>query len=423
MKIKILFIFLLITSFAFSAQSPKVRSLENQRKKALAEIEKTNEMLKSTSLSKKNVLHRLNLLTEQIITRKKVIKLLNEELDEINREIKSTESDIKILEKELSNKRTNYAKSVQQMAFHKNKQNQLLFILSADDFSQSYRRMRYLKEYSDWQRKQSDEIKIKQEDLEIKKNSLAVIKDNKSALLQEREVETGNLEKEEVSKQKEAKDLTAQEKQLQRDLDKKRKRAEELNRQIEKVIAEEIARSQAEAEKARKANEKKTGTEKREEVRKADVEGGYAMTAAEKKLSSNFADNKGRLPFPLKGSYKIVGRFGAQQHEGLKYVTTNNNGIEIKTTSGNEARAVFDGVISAIILVPGSNNLVIVRHGNYLTAYGNLDNLYVKKGDKVSRGQSLGKIYTDPDDGNSCVLHFEIRKEKNKLNPETWLSR
>ena len=147
------------------------------------------------------------------------------------------------------------------------------------------------------------------------------------------------------------------------------------------------------------------------------------MTKAERELSGSFEKNKGKLPFPLSGRYMIVGHFGQQQHQELKYVKINNNGIDLQTTPGTSARAVFDGVVTKVFVMPGYNSSVIVRHGNYLTIYSNLSEVYVKPGQKVSIRQSIGKIYSDPEEGNRTVLHFQLWKETTKLNPEPWLDK
>ena len=153
----------------------------------------------------------------------------------------------------------------------------------------------------------------------------------------------------------------------------------------------------------------------------ADTKGGYAMTKAEKQLSDNFANNRGRLPYPVAGRHTIVATFGEQQHQELKYVRTSNSGIDIQTSPGADARAVFNGEVTRVFVVPGYNNSVIVRHGNYWTVYSNLSQVYVKAGDRVSTRQAIGRIYSDPEDGNSTILHFQLWKEKTKLNPQPWL--
>ena len=257
-----------------------------------------------------------------------------------------------------------------------------------------------------------------------------------------REDESRKLQTEESSQKEEVQQLNRKQKQLQADLKKKKQQADALNRQIEKQIAEEIARAEAEAKAAReraaraernrlarekaaasgkKVPETKPETEPVREERVADTKGGYAMTKAEKRLSDDFASNKGRLPYPVSGRHTIVAAFGEQQHQELKYVRTNNSGIDIQTAPGTDARAVFNGEVTRVFVVPGYNNSVIVRHGNYLTVYSNLSQVYVKAGDKVSTRQAIGKIFTDTEDGNATILHFQLWKEKTKLNPAPWL--
>lgn len=406
---------------AFAQKSTKVRELENQRKAALAEIEMTNKLLAETKRSAQNSLNRLNLLSQQILQRKKVISLLNQEMNVIDREIADIRTELSVLEKELGSKRTNYGKSIQGIQKRLSSQDRLLYILSADNFSQSLRRMRYLREYADWQKHQAEEIIGKQQEIITKREELEKSRLEKQQLLFARESESRKLEDEEIGQKKEVEQLNKRQKQLQADLKKKQRQAEALNRQIEKQIAEEVARANEEARAARSDNKDESKTAPKERV--ADTKGGYAMTKEEKKLSDNFVNNKGRLPFPITGQYSIVGTYGEQQHSELQYVRTKNNGIDIQTTAGAEVRAIFNGEVTSIFLVGGYNNSIIVRHGNYLTVYANLSEVYVKKGDKVNTRQALGKIYTDMENDNSTILHFELWKERVKQNPLVWLGR
>lgn len=424
-------IFTLAVLTAFGQKSARVRQLEEQRKKALADIEMTNQLLKETTQTAQNSLNRLNLLSQQILSRKKVISLLNQELDELDKQINASRRKIGKLEKELGEKRGNYGKSMQSLYKRRSSQDKLLYILSADNFAQSMRRMRYLREYSDWQKHQATEIIDKQTEITLKQKQLEKTRSAKNALLGTREQESRQLQTEESSQKQEVQQLSKKQKQLKEELRKKQQQANALNRQIEKQIAEEIARAEAEARTARererrarekaKAEGKEPVKEPEREERVADTQGGYAMTREEKKLSDNFAGNRGRLPFPVSGRYTIVGTFGEQQHQELKYVRTNNSGIDIQTTPGADARAVFNGEVTRVFVVPGYNNSVIVRHGNYLTVYSNLSQVYVKAGDKVSTRQAIGKIFSDTENGNATILHFQLWKEKTKLNPAPWL--
>ena len=418
-----LVIFLCLSSVLFSQNSARVRELEKQRKEALAEIKKTNELLNQTQATTKDRLKRLNLLSQQILSRKKVINLLEQEMNAMDRQINDMGKQISQLESELKEKQANYGKSIQSMYKRQASQDRLLFILSAESFAQSLRRIRYLHEYARWQKRQGAEIVEKQAQIVEKRKELESARIEKSKLLANRAEEQKNLQQEENSHKEEIAVLNKKQKELQALIKQKREQANKLNRLIEQQIAKEIAEAEAKAkaERERLAKNKGKATPSTGAERKAEVKGGYAMTKEEKQLSDNFANNKGKLPYPVTGSHFIVSPFGEQQHQDLKYVRTNNNGIDIQTTSGAEAIAVFKGEVTRIFTIPGYNHSVIVRHGNYLTVYSNLSQVYVKAGDHVSTKQSIGKIYSDPDNGNATILHFQLWKEKTKLNPATWL--
>lgn len=448
-----LIVFLVSGLMVFGQNSTKIKQLENQRKKALEEIEMTNQLLNETKKTARSSLNRLNLLSKQILSRKSVISILNQEIGGIDTQISSLQREINRLEQELKVKQSNYGKSARGMYKRRSSQDKLLFILSADNFAQSLRRMRYLREYADWQKRQATEIVVKQKEIGQKRSALERTRTEKRVLLGTRENENQKLQTEESGQKTEVQQLNKKQRELQAQLKKKKQQADALNQQIEKQIAIEIAKAEEEAriarrkaereqaEKARLAREarevrrkqaiasgKKIEEEKEEPVpepiraeRVAEVKGGYAMTREEKKLSDNFAGNKGRLPYPVTGRYTIIGTFGEQQHQDLKYVRTNNSGIDIQTTPGSDARAVFNGEVTRVFVVPGYNNSVIVRHGNYLTVYSNLSQVYVKAGDRVSTRQSIGKIFTDTEDGNATILSFQLWKEKTKLNPAPWL--
>jgi septal ring factor EnvC (AmiA/AmiB activator) len=422
--VRLILCIVFVCSTVSAQKSAKVRELENQRKAALAEIEMTNRLLAETKLSAQNSLNRLNLLTQQILQRRKIINLLTQEVREIDKEIATVRQELSRLESQLGVKRINYGKSIQSLQRKRlGSQDKLLFILSADNFSQSLRRMRYLREYADWQKRQAGEIIGKQQEVSAKRAELEKSRLEKQQLLLARESESRKLENEEAGQKREIDELNKKQKQLQADLKKKQRQADALNRQIEKQIAEEVAWADAEARAAGKKKPDDKTDPSSSSARTAESRGGYAMTREEKKLSDSFAGNRGRLPFPVSGQYSIVGTYGEQQHPELKYVRTQNNGIDILTTAGAEARAVFEGEVTSLFVVGGYNNSVIVRHGNYLTVYANLSEVFVKKGDKVTTRQSIGKIYTDEEADNSTILHFELRKEKVKQNPLVWLAR
>jgi septal ring factor EnvC (AmiA/AmiB activator) len=271
--------------------------------------------------------------------------------------------------------------------------------------------MLYLKEYAGWRKRQADEILAQQQKVSVEKQALLAGKRAKEALADTKKNEEDRLLEEETVRKTEVAGLQKNAKKLQAEMDKKKQQAAALDKQIARIIAEEVA-------KAKKAAKSEPKTE-----RKAETTGGYAMTKEEQTLSSGFAGNKGKLPFPLKGNYKIISRFGQQQSGDLKNIRYTSTGIELTTTPGNNARAVFEGVVTKVFIVPGFQNSVIVRHGNYLTLYSCLEQVFVKQGDKVKTGQEVGRIYTDSEANNETVLHFELWKEQTKLDPEPWLNR
>jgi septal ring factor EnvC (AmiA/AmiB activator) len=387
-----------------------VEKLEDRRRMALEDIELTSRLLNETNADAKNSLNRLNLLSQQLLSRRRILNFLEQEIAAIDAKIKTVTDEIDILDKDLVKTKENYAKSMQnQQQEHRTAQYKMLLVLSAENLSQSYRRMRYLREYSDWQKKEAERIIIKQNEIALRKAELEKTRGEKQELLAQREQENKRLEEEQKLQQKEVTEINKKRKDLQTQLEQKKKEAEALNKQIEALITEDINASEGNRPAA-------SGTTSRPPAN-------YRMTESELHLSKDFAGNKGKLPYPLIGKFAIVSTFGEHQHQELTYVRTNNNGIDIQTTSGAEARAIFKGVVTRVFVMPGYNNNVIIRHGDYLTVYSNLSLVYVKAGDSVETQQALGKIFTDTEKGNETILHFQIWKERTKLNPIPWIRR
>ncbi|GHV15622.1 peptidase [Bacteroidia bacterium] len=422
------FLLALIVSISSFAQTAKIKQLEEQRKQALREISNTDQLLRDTKKTTSNLLDRVKLISNQIFSRQKVLTLLEQEVNGINAEQKLIENDIVRLENDLKEKQKNYAKAVDAMQRNRMSENKLLFVLSGRSLTESYRRMRYLSEYSGWRAKQADEIKEQSEKLKERKLALTKVKMEKTALLGLRTTEQTNLKKEEDNYKLEVNEAQQKQKDLQKILSQKQQQAEALDRQIAKLIAEEVARQEREAKRreeerlrAETANSS-TGTRTttatpRSTTPKSTV-AKAPVTPENVTLSNNFASNKGRLPYPISGNYTITTRFGSHQH--TKFVTTSSSGIDIRSQAGAEAKAVFAGEVTYVAAIPGYNTCIIVRHGNYYTFYGNIQSIYVKQGDKVKTGQTLGKVYTDPDTGYS-EIHFQLWHSTTKMNPEPWL--
>lgn len=399
-----------VSSMLFS-QTLEMEKLRKNREQTLKELNETNKKLNKTLRNAKSSLNELNSITAEIRQQRNLIAKINREIATINRKQRAVKDTIYLLQKDLTAKKRSYAKAVKRMGHRRSEYDELMFIFSASSLSQSYRRARYLKEYSAWRKRQAEEIAERKKQLEELQKELAKSVAEKNAVLKERNAEAEVLEKQEGSKRTLIAGLKKQERQLKKEIERKRKQARELDRKLEQLIAEEERKSSDRADKA----EGGTSTAKRSTK-------GYKMTKEELALSGSFEKNKGKLPFPLSGSYKIVARFGRQQHPELRYVQTENSGIDIETTPGTRARAVFNGVVSRIFVTPGYNSTIIVRHGNYLTIYANLSEVYVRAGEKVTTGQNLGKIYSDSQDGNRTILTFQLWKERTKLNPESWLN-
>lgn len=425
-RLILLLLFLFTISFLF-AQKSKLKDLEKQRVQAQLDIENTDRLLKDTKLNTASLLNRIKLLSGQIETRQKIVSLLEQEMEEIGVEESKISEEIEVLEGELTIKKDAYQKAIVSMMRTRQSDNKLLFVLSGRSFSESYRRFKYLQDYSEWRKRQADEIKKRNKLLELKQDSLQLAKVEKEKLLEAKASEQQKLQEEEKNFKTEVDKAQKNEKDLQRILEQKRRQAKALDRQIEKLIAEEVERQEkkakeekAAADKAKKAKEDLADASKPETGEAVKSTASIVSTQENLKLSNNFASNKGKLPFPITGSYTITSRFGPQKHG--KWVTTSSGGIDIQSQANAQAKAVFSGEITYISSFPGYGTCIIIRHGNYYTFYGNIQDIAVRKGETVTTGQTLGTVYTDPDT-NVSQMHFQLWQSKTKLNPEPWLRR
>ena len=439
MKILVLIsVFLFSVTLLFS-QTEQIENLQRQRQAIQEDIRNTNKLYLDVKKQTTTILDRINLINKQISSRRALIDVQRKEVEALTREEARLQKEIERLQIELKKKQDNYADAIKGMVNQKFNQNKLLFILSGKSFGESIRRMQYLREYSKWQRSQAEEIKKQNTEIASKHNAIAQAKVDKLKVLESMQQERQKLESEEQSYQLEVSQVRGKEEQLRKELQNKQRLDNQLNNQIEKLIAEEVARLEREAEALRLAEaakraeaEKKTDRKEVETAKEKEVSpsrgvspsiGASASTASTESfnLSKDFASNRGRLPMPVAGTSSVVGNFGTKQHKEWN-ITTNSNGIDIQAERGADIRSVFDGEVSKVFSFPGSNTCVIVRHGEYYTFYANIFDLFVKQGDKVKTGQSLGRIFTDPDTGVS-TMHFQLWQKTTKLNPAPWLSR
>ena len=408
-----------------SAQSTKkIKELENQRNELQQQIAESETLLRSTKKDVKSQLDNLSLISGQIADRKKYIGTIEKDVKALNNEIYTLQNQLKVLQRDLKSKKEKYEASVQYMYRNKSIQEKLMFIFSAENLSQTYRRLRYVQEYANYQRLQAIEIERKQKQVGAKKEELETTRSAKEKLLKEGEAEKKKLEKQEKDRQQILNGLKRKQKGLQSEINKKRRSAQKLNAQIDRLIEEEIekARKRAEEEARKEAAKKGKKPAEKATASKVPVQKGtvdkFRMNSEDRQLSGTFESNKGRLPMPITGAYVIVGRYG--QYAVAKNVRLDNKGIDIRGKEGAKARAVFDGEVSAIFKYNGLNN-VLIRHGNYISVYCNLSSVSVAKGSKVKTRDEIGAVHKDA--SGNVVLHFQLRKETQKLNPEVWLKR
>ena len=410
------------------AQSNKlIKELESKRGALQKQIAESESLLQTTTKNVGSQLKGLAALTGQIEERKRYILAINSDMDAIDRELVSLERQLNQLQKELKDKKTKYAASVNYLYRNHTIQDKLLFIFSAQTLEQTYRRLRYVREYASYQRMQGEEILKKQKQINNKRAELTEARKAKENLLKERENEKTTLERQEKEQKALVDSLRKKQRSLQSEINKKRKEANQLNARIDRLIAEEIekARKRAEEEARREAAARKKA-EKTESPSAAKPKAkpleAYTMNKADRELSGSFASNRGKLPVPVTGPYIITSHYGEYTVPGLRGVKLDNKGIDIQAKPGAQARAVFNGKVAAVFQLNGLFN-ILVRHGAYISVYCNLSTASVKADDTVKTGQTLGTIFSDGADGGRTVLHFQLRREKEKLNPEPWLNR
>ena len=450
----IVVVFLSVMVCTLQAQS--VKELEKQRNKTLQLLESTSKMLNETKKSQRSSLNKLTIINKNIVERKTLINNIGKEINELDGEVQRLNQEKRLLENRLSTLKRDYARLVQEAHLNRSVYTKIMFVLSANSFDQSYRRLRYLQEYSDYRKQQVKKIENVKTQIVVKSDSLNKNKQTKVEVVKQKEVEANKLTNDEKKEKGMLTDLKKKEKKLMADLKKQQKIANDLNNKIARIIAEEIRKAElkrkaeqeraaaeerkrlAAEEKRRLAAEQKnkgtksstpstkpsTKKEEKELATSAPVQSASVsmLTKEEKLISGNFSANSGRLPWPTDKGF-ISGHYGVHPHPVLKHVTTNNKGVYIQTPSGTNARAVFEGEVTQRLSIPGSNNAVIIKHGEYRTVYANLTSIYVNIGDKVSAKQSIGKIYTDGDNDNKTELYFQIYKGRTLLNPEGWIAR
>ena len=421
------------TQKAKTTKTKKVdKKTQLRNEKAEAERKRKQEQQRAQQLTRtiKANLDSVFVINSQITTQKRSIDSLDTEIHVLQAHIDSLSLQLQQLEKELANRRQQYARSLVQQRKQKSVQQRLTFIFSADNFAQIIRRMRYMREYITYQRAQGELLKAKQAEVNEARDVLlsarARMQNNLSSMQNKQKALEGLKERCQSKADMLNKNLAAVQKQIQE----YQKREQALSDQIEKLIQAEIEaerKRREEAERRRLAEEARRnagGGTKTDKGGKSSSAGSgsriekYKQSGGSDKLSSNFAANKGRLPMPVTGSYSVVRHYGMYNVQGLRNVTLNNKGIDIRAQQGSMARAIFDGDVSSIFQY-GASYIVMLRHGSYISVYSGLKSVSVRKGQKVKTKDSLGAI--GPDADGHYTLHFQLRRESSLLNPEQWV--
>ena len=477
-----------------SYSTPAIKGLQAERNQIQQKIRQQEQALRANQADVKKRLQDLLVLNTQIDERQKNIEGIQKDIHGIDNNIGILTVQLQNLQSQLDEHKEKYIKSLRYSAKHHNVQENMMFIFSAESLTQLYRRMRFVKEYAAYQKAQGDIIKMKQQQIGEKNQQLKVVKGQKNTLLYKGQQEKKALEGQQGEQKKVVASLQQQQKTIQSVIAEQRQKDAELNKKIDALIAEEVAKARAraaaeakrraeaaaeakrkaeelarkkaaaeaaarenarriaeakareerlkaearaaeraadaakrkeaeqlarEAEAARVATERKAQAEEERNQRdisnaRKSVEDAQRMNSVDRMMSGGFEANKGRLPMPITGSYRIVSHFGQYNVEGLKNVTLDNKGINILGSSGCQARAIYDGEVSAVFGFSGSM-VVMVRHGAYISVYCNLRSVNVSKGQKVSTRQTLGAV------GADNILQFQLRRETAKLNPEAWL--
>ena len=377
-------------------QAQNKTQLKNQKKKLLEEIEWSNSALKETQKNKTLSYNQLKTLKQKIAIRTQLIQTIQREIESIKEEIEANEEKKKVLESDLLLLKDSYAVLIEQAYKSQKHFNRILFLLSSKDFQQAYKRASYIKQISEYRQQQAREIEKKQDHLE---KSILVLQ--KQQQIKQNLIDNKQLEKELLNQQQQQQKisvaaLSKKEKELKEILNTKKKKRKKIQKEIERIIAEELR--------------KKTDLSAKKD---------FASTPEAITLSNSFKLNKGKLPWPVAKGL-VISKFGKQRHPVLTGITVENNGIEIATEAHSSCRNIFKGKVSSVLTMPNGIKVVMVRHGEYISVYSNLSEVYVEKGEQVDTKDQIGIVFTSKQE-NTTIIDFQLWKGALKLNPLHWL--
>ncbi|MBT8275623.1 MAG: peptidoglycan DD-metalloendopeptidase family protein [Bacteroidia bacterium] len=394
-----------LASASVQGQSKKQQELEAKRQAILEEIKQINTLLFKTRGEKKSVLTQVEDLDQRIRATENLIRVTNQQANLLTREINDNLNKIEALREELKALKEDYAAMIKKSYKSKSQQSRVMFLLSSEDFLQAYKRLQYMKQYAKHRKEQGERIKDKTEELQALNTGLIEQKNQKQLLIDQNKQTRVTLAKEKKDQETLIASLRKDEGKFASQIRSKQREADAIDKQIDAIIKAAIAESN-----------KSAGTK----VTKGTVET-FALTAEAKALAASFSSNKGKLPWPVEKGV-VIRRYGNQRHPQLPNVTTFSSGVEIATEKNAKARAVFNGEVFQVQRSKQGIMAVFVRHGNYISVYYNLDNLLVKKGDKVTTKQEIGTIFTNGLSGKT-VLKFLIYQNSTRMNPADWVYR
>ena len=382
------FLFCFITSF-----SQSIADIKKKQERTEKEITYLNKLLKEARKDKSATVQKLNIINEKISKGKEMIRSLEGEVKFLEGLIADNETIKGRLESDKRRMLDFYSKMVYETWKKRGEFNKLMYIFSSSSFRQAYSRYKYFEQVQNYSKKQLRKIELTNDSLTAVNSKLSDLLAQKYEVQSDIAAQNGELIREQNEANSYISDLKKKEKELSRKLKVEMKNRERFSAELKKLIA---------------AQAKKSGSKTSD----------YKLTPEEKVVSTDFAKNKGKLPWPVEQGF-ISEKFGVNVHPVFKQVKLSNDGITITTSKNASVRSVFNGVVTEIMFIPGYNNVVIIRHGSYLTVYSNLVEVTVKKGDPVRMKQVIGKLAAN--EKSNSMLNFQVWKDKDKLNPQLWL--
>lgn len=427
-------LFFCLTSVIWSQESQQEK-LEQRKAQIQREIRENEKLLQTVKKKEKTAVNVIVIQSNKIKLKEKLIQTTEKQTKLLNNDIYINQVKINHLKKELKELKEDYANMILKSYKSRSEQSRAMFVLSSESFLQAYKRMQYMKQYSNFRKIQGEEIQSKSEELTDYNDKLDQQKQEKQKLIEEKEKERLSLLKEKQEQQKIVNSIKKDKNKITAEIKKKQQEAKAIDRQIDRLIREAIAEANRKAamekamEKAKAQSKAESKTETKEELKTrakslvstAPVSSSkIELTPEAKIIADNFKANRGRLPFPVEKGFISLG-YGDQPHPVYKTLTIHNSGVEITTEQGANARSVFDGVVTSVIVLSPVNKAVMIQHGDYFTVYQNLSSVSVSKGDKVSRKQSIGRVRTNGETGKT-VIKFLILQNTTYNNPSSWLS-